>query len=502
LTVLFCDLVGSTALSEQLDPEEYREVVRAYQTTCTEVIRRYAGHTAQHLGDGLLVYFSYPVAHEDDAQRAVRTGLEILAGLQPLNVQLPPTIRARLPHPIQVRIGIHTGLVVIGEIGSSEKREILAMGETPNIAARLQGLAEPDTVVISGATYRLVQGLFECQDRGLQELKDISTLLPVYRVLRESAAQNRFEVAVRTGLTPLVGRDLEVGLLQERWAQAKGGEGQVVLLSGEAGIGKSYEVAYLFIDAVYEPLRRWGSKTGVLCVWAICVDGRKVLLSLSTANSESYESCLEVLRDLLKRGLPTPVTITTDGAGGLTKAIDAIWPKSLRLRCWFHKMQNLQQKVPPQAWPEFKALVIDMRDAPSVEEAQRRRHEMVKRYGVDFPEACRCLLDDAQASLNHLYVPPRHQPYVRTSNLAERAFEEERRRTKVIPQLWEEGGLVKLVFAVLIRVSERWGKKCFSEFEQQQIRSLRRKLELDDHEVSTPTPTTDAPSRRSAASAA
>jgi putative transposase len=171
-----------------------------------------------------------------------------------------------------------------------------------------------------------------------------------------------------------------------------------------------YEVAYLFMDAVYEPLRRWGSKTGVFCVWAICVDGRKVLLTLSTANSESYESCLEVLRDLVKRGLQTPVTITTDGAAGLTKAIDAIWPKALRIRCWFHKMQNLQQKVPPQAWPQFKTLVADMRDAPTVPEAERRRQLIVTRYQRDFPEACRCLLDDAEASLNHLYVPQRHQP--------------------------------------------------------------------------------------------
>jgi putative transposase len=263
-----------------------------------------------------------------------------------------------------------------------------------------------------------------------------------------------------------------------------------------------YEVAYLFIDAVYEPLRRWGSKTGVLCVWAICVDGRKVLLSLSTANRESYESCLEVLRDLVKRGVQTPVTITTDGAVGLTKAVDAIWPKSLRIRCWFHKMQNLQQKVPPQAWPEFKALVIDMRDAPTIGAAEQRRQAIITRYQRDFPEACRCLLDDAEASLNHLQVPQRHQQYVRTSNLAERAFEEERRRTKVIPQLWEESGLVKLVFAVLIRVSERWGKKCFSEFEQQQIRSLRRRLKLDEQEVTSSPPTTETQARRSAASAA
>jgi class 3 adenylate cyclase len=142
---MFCDLVDSTALSERLDPEELREVVRAYQQASTEMIQRYEGHIAQHLGDGLLVYFGYPAAHEDDAQRAVRTGLEILAALSPLNAQLPATIKTRLPHPVQVRIGIHTGLVVIGEIGSSEKREILALGETPNMAARLQGQAEPDT---------------------------------------------------------------------------------------------------------------------------------------------------------------------------------------------------------------------------------------------------------------------------------------------------------------------------------------------------------------------
>jgi putative transposase len=263
-----------------------------------------------------------------------------------------------------------------------------------------------------------------------------------------------------------------------------------------------YEVAYLFMDAVYEPLRRWGSKTGVFCVWAICGDGRKVLLSLSTANGESYESVLEVLRDLVKRGLPTPVTITTDGASGLTKAVDVIWPKALRIRCWFHKMRNLQQKVPPQAWPEFKALVMDMRDAPTVPAAEQRRQAIVTRYQRDFPEACRCLLDDAEASLNHLYVPQRHQQYVRTSNLAERAFEEERRRTKVIPHLWDEGSVVKLVFAVLIRVSERWGKKCFSEFEQEQIRSLRRRRRLDEQEVTAIPPITDSQPRRSAASAA
>src|SRR5262249_39926596 len=161
LTVMFCDLVGSTALSEQLDPEELREVVQAYQATCTSVIRCYDGHVAQHLGDSLLVYFGYPHAHEDDAQRAVRAGLEILAGLSSPNAQLSPTISARLSHPVQVRICVHTGLVVGGGVGSTEKREILALVETPNIAARVQSLAAPDTVVLSAATQGLVTGLFE-----------------------------------------------------------------------------------------------------------------------------------------------------------------------------------------------------------------------------------------------------------------------------------------------------------------------------------------------------
>src|SRR3989442_269122 len=166
---MFCDLVGSTALSEQLDPEELREVVRAYQEVCAEVIGRFAGHIAQYLGDGLLVYFGYPVAHEDDAQRAVHTGLGILAALRE-----SPLLNTRLSQPLQVRIGIHTGLVVVGEMGSGERRENLALGDTPNIAARVQGIAEPDTVVISAATYRLIQGFFECHALGPHILKGVS----------------------------------------------------------------------------------------------------------------------------------------------------------------------------------------------------------------------------------------------------------------------------------------------------------------------------------------
>ena len=235
LTVMFCDLVGSTALSTQLDPEDLREVIQAYRESCATVIHRFDGYLAKYIGDGLLVYFGYPVAHEDDAQRAVRAALGMVEAMQKLSFQ---TIE--LPRPLQIRVGIHTGLVVAGEMGTTDQPEHLAIvGETPNIAARVQGVAEPDTVVMSAATQRLVHGLFACQNLGPQTLKGISIPLTAYRVIEESAAQSRFEVAVGSGLTPLVGREEELGLLQRRWVQAKEGAGQVVLLSGEAGIGKS-----------------------------------------------------------------------------------------------------------------------------------------------------------------------------------------------------------------------------------------------------------------------
>jgi TOMM system kinase/cyclase fusion protein len=236
LTVMFCDLVGSTALSEQLDPEEWRKVVQTYQETCAAVVNRFDGHIAQYLGDGLLVYFGYPTAHEDDAQRAVRTGLDIVEALQKW-VPSPPVGEAL--QRLQVRIGIHTGLVVVGEIGGG-RHEQLALGDTPNIAARLQGLAEPNTVVISAATHRLIAGFFDCHDGGLQSLKGVSVPVQVYRVLSESSARSRLEVEVSTGrLTPLVGRAHEVGLILDRWAAAQAGDGQVMLLNGEPGIGKS-----------------------------------------------------------------------------------------------------------------------------------------------------------------------------------------------------------------------------------------------------------------------
>ena len=221
LTVMFCDLVDSTALAVQLDPEDLREVVRAYQETSAAMIQRFGGYIAQYLGDGLLVYFGYPQAHEDDAQRAVRAGLGLVAAMGELNARLAQHTGVRLA----VRIGIHTGLVVVGEMGGGSRQEQLALGETPNVAARIQGLAAPDTVAISPATFRLVRGYFTCQDLGSHTLKGLAAPLQVYRILGESAAQSRLEVAEASGFTPLVGRDSEVALLLERWAQSQDGQG-------------------------------------------------------------------------------------------------------------------------------------------------------------------------------------------------------------------------------------------------------------------------------------
>jgi class 3 adenylate cyclase/predicted ATPase len=253
LTVMFCDLVESTKLSSQLDPEDWRDVVRAYQATCTEVIQRYDGHIAQLLGDGLLVYFGYPQAHEDDAQRAVRTGLEILDAMEALNNRIEHDKGIRLA----VRLGLHTGLVVVGEMGGAGRQEQLALGQVPNVCSRIEGLAAPNTIAVSEATYRLIQGYFECQGLGAQTLRGVAEPVTVYQVVGESGATSRLDVAQPRGLTPLVGRESEVTLLLERWAQAKSGQGQVVLLSGDAGIGKSRLVQRLKEHVANEPHVRW-----------------------------------------------------------------------------------------------------------------------------------------------------------------------------------------------------------------------------------------------------
>src|SRR6266704_4247345 len=198
LTVMFCDLVDSTRLSGQLDPEDLREVVRAYQHACAEVIRRLDGHIAQYLGDGLLVYFGHPQAHEDDAQRAVRAGLGMVEAMGQLNTRLT---QERGVH-LAVRLGIHTGLVVVGEVGGGARQEQLALGETPNLAARLQGTAAPNTLVISAATWQLLGGFFTCQSLGTPLLKGVAQPLAVYQVLSESMARSRLDAAGSTGLPP------------------------------------------------------------------------------------------------------------------------------------------------------------------------------------------------------------------------------------------------------------------------------------------------------------
>src|SRR5215468_9324365 len=200
LTVMFCDLVDSTKLSSQLDPEDLREVVQAYQQTCTDVIERYDGYVAQLLGDGLLVYFGYPMAHEDDTHRAVRTGLGTLNAIGDLNQGLQQTRGIQLA----LRLGIHTGLVVVGHMGSTGRQEQLALGETPNIAARIQGLAAPNTIAMSEATYRLVEGYFTCESLGEHVLRGVSQALNIYRVLGTSGVHSRLDIASARGLTPLV----------------------------------------------------------------------------------------------------------------------------------------------------------------------------------------------------------------------------------------------------------------------------------------------------------
>jgi class 3 adenylate cyclase/predicted ATPase len=232
LTVMFVDLVGSTTLSSHVDPEDFRAILQVYREACAGVVARFDGHIAQYMGDGILIYFCYPQAHEDDAERAVRAGLGIVEAVGRLTPQPGLTL--------QVRIGIATGLVVAGDlVGEGVSGQRAVSGDAPNLAARLQGHAAPDTVLISPATRNLVMGLFELEDGGLRQLKGIDGAVRIWRVAGEARIRSRFEAARSGGLTPLVARNAEIDLLQDRWRSAVNGEGQVVHLSGEPGIGKS-----------------------------------------------------------------------------------------------------------------------------------------------------------------------------------------------------------------------------------------------------------------------
>ncbi len=245
LTVMFCDLVGSTALSARLDPEDLREVIGAYHRTVGEIVAGFDGFVSRYMGDGVLVYFGYPGAHEDDAERAVRAGLGAIDAVGRLDVN---SVK------LQTRVGIATGLVVVGDlIGAGSAQEQSVAGETPNLAARLQGLAEPDTVVIAASTRRLVGDLFEYRDLGAVEVKGIAAPVSAWHVLRPSVVASRFEALRGSALTRLIGRDEEIDLLLHRWARAKAGDGQVVLVSGEPGLGKSRITAELEERLYAEP---------------------------------------------------------------------------------------------------------------------------------------------------------------------------------------------------------------------------------------------------------
>ena len=232
LTVMFCDLVGSTALSARLDPEDMRAIIATYHKCCASLIERGGGFVAKYMGDGVLAYFGYPQSHEHDAERAVRAGLAI--------VEAAPKLETAGGAPLSVRVGIATGIVVVGDLlGSGESQERGVVGDTPNLAARLQSSAAPDSVVIAEGTRKLLGNLFELQDLGRLDLKGVAGQTRAFAALRAGSQESRFEALHADGLTALVGREEERDLLQRRWTNAKAGEGQVALLSGEAGIGKS-----------------------------------------------------------------------------------------------------------------------------------------------------------------------------------------------------------------------------------------------------------------------
>ncbi|SEF15038.1 Double zinc ribbon [Rhizobiales bacterium GAS191] len=243
LTVMFCDLVGSTELASRLDPEDLRDLIGSYHERVTETVIRFGGYVAKYMGDGVLIYFGYPAAHEEDAERAVRAGLALVDAVTQLQAS----------EPLRVRVGIATGLVVVGDlVGSGAAQERAVVGETPNLAARLQTVAEPGSVVIAASTRHLTGGLFEYEDLGAVEAKGFSEPVRAWRVRGESALDSRYE-ALRSGETPLVGRAEEIELLQRRWRRAKSGEGQVVLLVGEPGVGKSRLIAELQDALKFEP---------------------------------------------------------------------------------------------------------------------------------------------------------------------------------------------------------------------------------------------------------
>jgi len=245
------------------------------------------------------------------------------------------------------------------------------------------------------------------------------------------------------------------------------------------------EVEYLFADAVFESLRRHGAKEALLVCWGIASDGRKHLLHLAVGNKESEACWTGFFRNLLERGLRAPTTITSDGAPGLIAAINTVFDKTIRIRCWFHRLANLRAKLPDETAGEVLAHVYAVRDAPTLDAARAAADRFINTFGRDYPAAVACFTDDLDALLAIHRVPVRHRIRVRTTNLAERSFVEERRRTKVIPRLMDEKATMKLVFATMIRTADRWCRVSISDLERHQLRLLRAELGLD------PPPATD-----------
>jgi class 3 adenylate cyclase len=297
LTVLFCDMVGFTELASRLDPEDLQKIVRSYEDTCALAITRYEGYVYQRLGDGIVAFFGYPLAHEGEAERAIRAGLDMIDALSRLDV---PEVEQ-----LSVRIGIATGMVVVA---SAEKG---AVGETMNLASRLQGIAPVNTVVVSERVKQLAAGVFDYEDLGEQALKGISAPTHAYRILGIRDTASRFDAATVAGVTPLVGRELELGLLMDRWAHAQDGEGQVVLLSGEPGIGKSR-----ILNALRERLATDGAKAMrfqcspyyVNSAFWPSIDNFE--RTLKFARDESAESKLDKLESLIVGHYQRPKTAT------------------------------------------------------------------------------------------------------------------------------------------------------------------------------------------------
>jgi putative transposase len=261
----------------------------------------------------------------------------------------------------------------------------------------------------------------------------------------------------------------------------------------EAFVGRDLseiEVEYLFVDAIFESLRRQGAKEALLVAWCIASDGRKHLLHLAVGNKESAAAWTDFFRNMVGRGLRAPTTVTSDGAPGLLNAIEAVFERSVRIRCWFHRLANIRAKLPDEAAPEVMAHLYAVRDAPTLDAARAAADRFENAYRGQFPAAVGCFADDREALLAIHRVPVRHRIRVRTTNLAERSFEEERRRTKVIPRLMSERSAMKLVFATMIRAAERWSRVSINDLERHQLKLLRAELGLD------PPPARDQSTRR------